>query len=103
MEQRSFKRLLRRTVAVPVILLMLLAATLVSEILLLSFSLRWVDHSDQVISNARQMMRYMVEMETGLRGYHLTGDRTFLGAYNDARQKFPAQSEQLWQMTADNP
>ncbi len=103
MEERSFKRLLRRTVAVPVILLMLLAATLVGEILLLSFSLRWVDHSDQVISNARQMMRYMVEMDTGQRGYHLTGDRTFLDGYGDARSKFPEQSDLLGRMTADNP
>lgn len=102
MEQRSFKKLLRRTVAIPVILLMLLAATLVGEILLLTVSLRWVDHSDQVISNARQMMRYLVELESSLHGYHLTADQSFLNGYEDVRSKFREQARILRRLTADN-
>ena len=91
MDQRSFQRLLRRTVALPVVLLVLLAIVLACEILLLSATLRWVDHSDQVISDARQLQRQIVEMETGLRGYHLTGDSAFLDSYNDAKSKVPDQ------------
>ncbi len=59
MDERSFQRLLRRTVAIPVALLVLLAIVLVVEILSLTGSLRLVDHTDQVITNARQAMRYM--------------------------------------------
>lgn len=103
MDQRSFQRLLRRTVAIPVVLLVLLAATLVGEIWLLSTSLHWVDHSDRVIANARQLMRYIVEMETGLRGYILTGDQTFLESYNDAKSKVADQAQLLQQLTSDNP
>ena len=104
MDQRSFQRLLRRsTVALPVVLLMLLAVTLAAEILLLSVSLRWVDHSDQVIANARQLMRNIVEMETGMRGYHLTNDQNFLDSYDDAKAKCVDQMEFLEQLTNDNP
>ncbi|HKD84438.1 MAG TPA: CHASE3 domain-containing protein [Terriglobales bacterium] len=103
MDQRSFQRLLRRTVALPVVLLVLLAATLVVEILLLSVSLRWVDHSDQVISTARQLQRQIIQMETGLRGYYLTGDQSFLDSYNDAKSKVPEQVENLLSLTSDNP
>ncbi len=103
MDQRSFQRLLRRTVALPVILLVLLAVTLAGEIVLLSTSLRWVDHSDQVISTARQLQRQIVEMDTDLRGYYLTGDRAFLDSYNEARSRVPEQTAHLEQLTSDNP
>ncbi len=103
MDQRSFQRLLRRTVALPVVLLGLLAATLTGEILLILSSLHWVDHSDQVISNARQLMRGIVEMDNALRGYHLTGDRSFLDTYRDARSRVPDQMEVVTQLSADNP
>ena len=103
MDQRSFQRLLRRTVALPVILLVLLAATLAGEIVLLSASLRWVDHSDQVISTARQLQRQIVEMDTDLRGYYLTGDQAFLDSYDEAQSRLPEQSNHLEQLTSDNP
>ncbi len=103
MDQRSFQKLLRRTVALPVILLVLLAVVLGSEILLLSATLRWVDHSDQVISNARQLQRQIVEMDTALRGYHLTNDTTFLDTYNEAKSRVPEQFSVLESLTTDNP
>ena len=103
MDQRNFRKLLRRTVALPVVLLMILAAVLGIEILLLSISLRWVDHSDQVISTARQLQRQVVEMDTGLRGYYLTGDKSFLDSYSDAKSKVPEQVDYLLSLTSDNP
>jgi PAS domain S-box-containing protein len=103
MDERSFQRLLRRTVAIPVILLVLLAVTLLVEILTLTRSLKWVDHAEQVISNSRQLMRYMVDMETGVRGYHLTGDKSFLEPYNIAKAKVPDQQALLMKLTAETP
>ena len=103
MDERSFQRLLRRTVAIPVTLLVLLAVTLLGEILTLTSSLKWVDHAEQVISNARQLMRYMVDMETGVRGYHLTGDKTFLDPYIAAKARIPEQQALLLRLAAQNP
>src|SRR5271165_5819823 len=103
MDQRSFQRLLRRTVLIPVVLLMLLAVTLLVEILTLTRSLKWVDHAEQVISNSRQLMRYMVDMETGVRGYHLTGDKSFLEPYEAAKPRVPEQLTLLLKLTADTP
>jgi PAS domain S-box-containing protein len=103
MDERSFQRLLRRTVLIPVVLLVLLAVTLLVEILTLTSSLKWVDHAEQVISNSRQLMRYMVDMETGVRGYHLTGDRSFLDPYQAAKVRVPEQQALLLRLTADTP
>jgi len=103
MDQRRFQRLLRRTVALPVVLLVLLAVTLAAEILVLSWSLRWVDHSDQVMNQARTATRSIVEMDTALRGYYLTGDQTLLESYNDIKAKVPEQLDAVLELTADNP
>jgi PAS domain S-box-containing protein len=103
MDERSFQRLLRRTVAIPVTLLVLLAVTLLIEILTLTSSLKWVDHAEQVISNSRQLMRYMVDMETGIRGYHLTGDKSFLEPYEAAKPRVPEQLALLLKFTVNDP
>jgi len=103
MDQSSFQRLLRRTVALPVILLVLLAATLAGEIIVLSATLRWVDHSDQVISGVRLSIRSIVEMDTELRGYYLTGDPSFLDSYDDVKSRVPEQLDTVLRLTADNP
>ena len=50
MDERTFHQLLRRAIAIPVALLVLLAIVLVVEILTLTESLHLVDHTDQVIS-----------------------------------------------------
>ena len=103
MDPRSFQKLLRRTVLIPVVLLLLLTATLVVEILGLTTSFGWVDHTDQVIANSRQLMRSMLDMESGVRGFLLTGDQSFLDAYKAANKAVPEQLAALDRMTADNP
>ncbi len=103
MDQRSFHALLRRTVALPVTLMVCLAGILVSEILVLSDSLRWVDHSNKVIDDSRQQGRSMVEMETNLRGYYLTRNQAFLELYGEAKTRLPGQLDLLLELTKDNP
>jgi PAS domain S-box-containing protein len=103
MDQRSFQKLLRRTVLIPVALLLLLTVTLVVEIVGLTASFGWVDHTDRVIGNARQLMWRMTDMESGLRGFLLTGDQSFLDVYNSAKAEVPEQLAVLERLTSDNP
>jgi len=103
MDQRSFQRVLRRTVALPVTLLFVLAAVLTAETLLLSRSFHWVDHSGQVLAAVRQLSRTIGELDTTLRGYTLTGDKAFLDAYQEAKARIPEQLALLESLTSDNP
>jgi PAS domain S-box-containing protein len=103
MDERRFQRLLRRTVAIPVALLGLLAIVLVVEILTLTGSLRQVDHTDQVITNARLALRYMIDMESSARGFELTGDERFLKTFQSAESQVPSSVDALTQLTSDNP
>src|SRR5215471_11248785 len=103
MDQRSFQRLLRRTVALPVALLVCLAAVLVVEIALLSLFMRWVNHASQVLTDVRQVGRSIVEMDTGLQAYFLTKDASFLNSFEEGKERLPEQVAYLLSSTADNP
>lgn len=103
MDDRSFQRLLRRTVAIPVALLMLLAIVLAVEIASLNSSLRWVDHAEQVIADSRQLMRYVTDVESSIRGYYLTGDSSLLTPIATDKKGAIAELDLLQKLTADEP
>lgn len=46
---------------------------------------RLVQHDLKLADDAEQLLRLMADLETGKRGYLLTGDRTFLAPYEQAR------------------
>jgi signal transduction histidine kinase/CHASE3 domain sensor protein len=46
---------------------------------------RLVQHDLKLADDAEQLLRLMVDLETGKRGFLLTGDRTFLAPYEQAR------------------
>src|SRR5215469_1026726 len=102
MQTSNFRNLLRRTLFLPLILLVLLAGILVVEVLSLNTSLVWVDHSDKVIDSSRQALRSMVEMESSLRGYELTRDPKFLETFAEAKKRLPEVMNRLFDLTADS-
>jgi PAS domain S-box-containing protein len=101
MDERSFQSLLRRTVAIPVALLVLLVIVLVVEIVSLTSALRWVDHAEEVIAQSRELMRNMTEMETGIRGFFLTGDRNYLQPYVADKANVYRELNLLHRLVAD--
>jgi CHASE3 domain sensor protein len=101
MKSHDFRTLLRRTIAVPLIALAVLTVLLVLQISYMVRTLQWVDHTDRVISSARDLTRLMLEMESGVRGYLLTGYTTFLAPYDAAEQQIQHKFEQLYQLTQD--
>lgn len=48
---------------------------------------RLVQHDLKLADDAEQLLRLMVDLETGKRGYLLTGDRAFLAPYEQARNE----------------
>jgi PAS domain S-box-containing protein len=103
MQPRDFKSYLRRTILVPVILLALLAGVLLWQITYMVSAFHKVDQSDRVISAARLMLQRALDMESGLRGYLLTGDEQFLQPYNAALQSEAAVEGQLKELVAKDP
>ncbi len=62
-----------------------------------------VSHSLQVKEQAQEVLTLLVDSETGLRGYLLTGDAEFLKPHESAVAQLPEASEHLRQLVADNP
>lgn len=101
--EAGFNRILRRTVLLPLGIMIVASislAWLVSHLLGLA---NWVDHTDRVIAEARTCEKLAVDMETGLRGYLVTGDTSFLQPFNEAEAQMTSQLQLLGQQVADNP
>jgi methyl-accepting chemotaxis protein len=64
---------------------------------------RWVEHTHEVITVARTALGALVDMETGYRGFLLTGQESFLEPYRQGRETFRASIGQLKELTSDNP
>jgi CHASE3 domain sensor protein len=56
-----------------------------------------------VLATANQVERLEVDLETGQRGFIITGQERFLEPWNAARAALPEQSRTLEELVADNP
>ena len=63
---------------------------------------RWVDHTHEVLHELLALRAELVDAETGLRGYLLTGDESYLGPFRAALARVDGRVEQLARLTADN-
>ena len=102
-DQTNFRRILRRNIVFPVILGFFSAAVFVGLILYLLSVLAWVDHSERVIGAATEISKLASDEETGVRGFLITGDETFLAPYNIGHAKLPTQLADLMVLVSDNP
>lgn len=99
----KFRRTLLLGVLVPPALQLALAALFLWQINRLMDQAEWVDHTDVVIAQAHNAQRLLVEMQTGMRGYLLTGARRFLQPYDRAGAEVGPVLDGLDRLVADNP
>lgn len=103
LKQKNFRRALLQTYLLPPILLSVLAAVLVWEINRLLETERLITHTDEVIAQTHVVEKLLVDMETGTRGFLITGDPTFLGPHEVGNRKIDGEIAKLEQLVADNP
>ena len=60
-------------------------------------------HSYHVLQDADAALLALVNMETGMRGFALTGKEEFLAPLNQGERDFAEQVQELTQLTRDNP
>jgi PAS domain S-box-containing protein len=103
LEAAAYRRLLVRLLALPIVALALLALTLVYGFRQVQRNARRVDRSDQVIAHANNLIKLMVDEETGLRGFLLTHDPTFLQPYHEATQELEPEFKTLFDLMRRDP
>ena len=97
----SLSRRFLIAILTPVALLFIVGGLLTIQIVRMTDTARWVDHTDGVISRIHDLQRQIIDQETGVRGYLLTGDRVFLEPYERAH---PLDLfAELSPLVADNP
>jgi len=62
-----------------------------------------IEHDAPVIANARHLLRLVVDMETGQRGFVITGKQEFLEPYDNASNEFSVLVDLEKTLVQDNP
>lgn len=63
----------------------------------------WTDHTHKVIAQASAIGAAMVDAETGIRGYLISGADSFLEPYRNSGKAFRSALDEAKRLTADNP
>lgn len=97
----QFRRLMTRAFLVPALLLALLAVALGIGVTLLVRQARLTQRSDQVLAVSARLRELLVDRETGLRGYLLSGDPEFLLSLQRADAQLARTMDQLRELLTD--
>ncbi len=65
--------------------------------------IHWDRHSVEVLAAAHELEKNVIDLETGVRGFQLTGDPVFLDPYNLAQPRVDGQLTTLERLVTDNP
>ncbi|MEE4946717.1 response regulator [Pseudomonas alliivorans] len=102
-DEQRFRKLLGRNVGLPLAVGVLSAVFFILLISYLLSAIQWVEHTDRVINNTNRSMKLSIDMETGMRGFLLTGDQHFLDPYEVAKPLLAAELQGLQTLVEDNP
>ncbi|MEE4357080.1 MAG: methyl-accepting chemotaxis protein [Desulfococcaceae bacterium] len=87
----------------PLLLLFILGAISIFNIRQMEKTRKWVVHTYEVLEQAMQITAAAVDMETGLRGYLLTGKENFLDPYKNGEKLAYKKIRDLQKTVSDNP
>ena len=63
----------------------------------------WRVHTADVLDTLQNTRNAIVDQETGVRGYLITGNENFLEPYHGAAMPTPRRSQKIKDLTSDNP
>src|SRR4051794_17263131 len=101
-ETALFRRTLARAIALPIFLLIVLALIFLWQLTNLLDAAQWVDHTDRVIAQGHTVQELLIDQETGLRGYVITGEQVFLDPYRQAQTAIVPTLGDLHSLVSDN-
>jgi signal transduction histidine kinase/DNA-binding response OmpR family regulator/CHASE3 domain sensor protein len=102
-QNTEFRRILTRNVALPLILSTISAIVFVAIIAYLLSVLSAVERSERIIGKTQQVSKLAAEMETGLRGYLLSGEDQFLQPYLTSVPRLQAELQTLERQLEERP
>lgn len=98
---------LEKKLTIGFVLLLVIIGTIVvfsyRSIALLMDTAYWVKHSEQVLTALETVQSDMTDVETGTRGFALTGQEEFLDPYQVALSRHKSHLQHLRELVTDNP
>ena len=84
LDLRSFRRILLQVFLVPLVILALTATALYLQFVNANRAVELIRRSDARVAQFQLVSKLIVDQETGLRGFQVTGDKNFLEPYRTA-------------------
>lgn len=103
MKKNNFKRNLLVSSIISLLVLLISSTASFLSIKNLLRSNFWVNHTQDVIYNLNEGSARIIEAQTNMRGYLLTGDEQFVQMYTDCESKSNDYFDKLDELTVDNP
>ncbi|QIR15077.1 CHASE3 domain-containing protein [Shewanella aestuarii] len=89
--------------SLPVIAILLISIFVNINVNALNHANFWVDHTHKVMARGKLLMSSMVDMETGMRGFLVAGDKIYLEPYFKGQELFNDEIVKLRELVSDNP
>jgi serine phosphatase RsbU (regulator of sigma subunit)/CHASE3 domain sensor protein len=102
-ESVGFSRQLSRTAYSPVYSLGALVLGLLGLVAVLLSTMRWLDHSDIVLQRGLYAQKLLLDVQTSVRGYDLSGDRAYLEPAERALPLIRPALDEILELVRDNP
>jgi CHASE3 domain sensor protein len=100
---QSFRRHLRWAFVIPLLLTALIGGVFIAQTYYLRRTFQEVEKSYSIQSRARSILKLILDMETGLRGYLLTGEGRFLEHYRTAQPQVKPALDDLLVSVRNDP
>jgi PAS domain S-box-containing protein len=102
-DQDKFRRILNRSVVLPLLVLVGLTAVLAWQVSYLLSMANQERRTDEVEAQANKTQRLLIDMETGQRGYLVSGNKLFLQPYREALTAIDANFDTLARLVKNDP
>jgi len=102
-ENLSLNRKVLAVISVPLTLMVVVGLVAVIVLQFISYSARWVEHTHRAMAKSDGIVAAAVDMETGMRGFLLAGQESFLEPYVAGERRIFSALSELQTTVSDNP
>jgi PAS domain S-box-containing protein len=100
-QEQGFGRLFTIALIWPLVLMALLASLLILQVKYLMSDAQKLNSTNQLLTKFSLTQKLFIDLETGVRGYQITGNQDFLQPYREAQQLITPALEELSQQIGE--
>ena len=100
-QEQGFGRLFTVALLWPLVLMSVLASLLTLQVKLLMSDAQELNNTNQLLTKLSRTQKLFLDLETGVRGYQITGNPVFLQPYREAQQLITPTLEELSQQIGE--